>query len=192
MCRRQAEDLVLAPQAPASSFTAPQASASSGVPDAPLKHLLAARPALQSREPMPAVVVGKIVALTDDGCTPLVVFDGRQDGAAVRARTTVDLHGRHIGQPVTLVFDAGDVSRPIVTGVLREAEGWPLADPPGQIEVSAHGERLVVSAREQLVLRCGKASVTLMRDGRVAIEGSYVSSRSSGVNRIKGGSVQLN
>jgi hypothetical protein len=42
------------------------------------------------------------------------------------------------------------------------------------------------------VLRCGQASVTLTKAGKVLIRGTYVSSRSSGVNRIKGGSVQLN
>ena len=43
-----------------------------------------------------------------------------------------------------------------------------------------------------MVLRCGKASITLTKAGKVLIEGSYVLSRSTGVNRIKGGSVQLN
>jgi len=42
------------------------------------------------------------------------------------------------------------------------------------------------------VLRCGKASITLTREGKVLIHGSYISSRSTGVNRVKGGSVQLN
>jgi hypothetical protein len=41
-------------------------------------------------------------------------------------------------------------------------------------------------------LRCGKSSITLTRAGKVLIEGEYISSRSSGVNRIKGGSIQLN
>jgi len=77
-------------------------------------------------------------------------------------------------------------------GVLRPAQGWPLADPPAQVDVDADGQRMVVSAKDQLVLRCGKASVTLTRTGKVLIEGSYVSSRSSGVNRIKRGSIQLN
>lgn len=61
-----------------------------------------------------------------------------------------------------------------------------------QVEVDADGERMMVSAKEQLVLRCGKASITLTKAGKVIIKGSYVLSRSSGVNRIKGGSVQLN
>ena len=42
------------------------------------------------------------------------------------------------------------------------------------------------------MLRCGKASITLTREGKVLIKGAYLSSRSSGVNRIKGGSVQIN
>jgi hypothetical protein len=41
-------------------------------------------------------------------------------------------------------------------------------------------------------LQCGKASITLTRAGKVLINGAYVSSRSSGVNRLKGGSIQLN
>ena len=42
------------------------------------------------------------------------------------------------------------------------------------------------------VLVRGKASITLTREGKVLIRGTYLSSRSSGVNRIKGGSVQIN
>jgi hypothetical protein len=61
-----------------------------------------------------------------------------------------------------------------------------------QVDVDADGQRLIVSAKEQLVLRCGKASITLTKAGKVLIEGSYVLSRSTGVNRLKGGSVQLN
>jgi hypothetical protein len=42
------------------------------------------------------------------------------------------------------------------------------------------------------VLHCGKASITLTRAGKVIIRGEYVLARSSGVNRIVGGSVQIN
>ena len=140
---------------------------------------------------LPAVVVGELLALVD-GAHPLVRFAAGGD-AAVPARSTVDLHGAHIGAPVLLVFEDGDAARPIVTGVLREgAAGWPLAEPPAQVQVDADGQRMLVHAREQLVLRCGKASITLTKAGKVLIEGSYVLSRSTGVNRVKGGSVQLN
>ena len=138
------------------------------------------------------VVIGELLALTDDGTTPLVRFPGQIGTGAVTARTTVDLHALHIGAALVLMFENADPARPIVLGVLHGATGWPLDDKPAQVSVDADGERLIVSAREQLVLRCGKASITLTKTGKVLIEGSYVLSRSTGVNRVKGGSVQLN
>ena len=51
-------------------------------------------------------------------------------------------------------------------------------------------------ARQTLALTeaglAGIGRITLTKAGKVLIEGSYVLSRSTGVNRIKGGSVQLN
>jgi hypothetical protein len=138
------------------------------------------------------IVIGELVAMTDDGRTPLVLYPGQAGSAAVAARSVVDLQGTHIGKQVVLVFEAADPARPVVMGVLRGTEGWPLEQRPGQVEVDVDGERLTVTAKEELVLRCGKASITLTRAGKVLIEGAYVSSRSSGVNRLKGGSVQLN
>ena len=147
---------------------------------------------LAAQAPIAGVVIGELVAIVEESTTPLVRFAGAPDGAAVNAQSTVDLHSAHIGAQVVLMFEHGDPSRPIVLGVLRGAAGWPLDDKPAQVDVDADGQRLVVSAKEQLVLRCGKASITLTKAGKVLIEGSYLLSRSTGVNRIKGGSVQLN
>lgn len=140
----------------------------------------------------PGVVVGELVALADDGRTPLVVDPSAPEAAARRARTVVDLHAAHIGRQIVLMFEQGDPARPIVMGVLQGEAGWPLAERPAQVEVAADGERMVVSAKEQLVLRCGKASITLTKAGKVLVEGSYVLSRSIGENRIRGASVQIN
>ena len=137
-----------------------------------------------------AAVVGELIAITDDGKTPLVCFGGQPGTAALRARSTVDLHAAHIGAAVVLLFEAGDPQRPIVAGVLRGERPDEASHAPVVIETD--GERLIVDAKQQLVLRCGKACITLTSAGKVLIEGSYVLSRSTGVNRIKGGSVQLN
>jgi hypothetical protein len=102
------------------------------------------------------------------------------------------LHAAHIGREVVLVFGEGDPQRPIVLGVLREQSPNALAPHSGNVEIDADGERMLVSAREQLVLRCGRATLTLTKAGKVIIEGTYVSSQSTGVQRIKGGSIQLN
>jgi hypothetical protein len=90
------------------------------------------------------------------------------------------------------VFERGDPARPIVTGRLRKGTAWPTSDAPPHVEVDADGERLTLAVKDQLVLRCGQASITLTAAGKVLIHGTYVSSRSTGVNRIKGGSVQIN
>ena len=138
------------------------------------------------------VVTGTLIGFKDEGQTPLVLYAGQPGTAAVAAATVLDLHGAHVGRSVVLMFENGDSHRPIIMGMLRSARAWPLPDQPATVEVDVDGERMVVTAKEQLVLRCGKASITLTKAGKVLIHGAYVSNRSSGVMRIKGGSVQIN
>jgi uncharacterized protein DUF6484 len=142
--------------------------------------------------PLHGAVVGVLIGFDDEGRTPLVIFPGQLGETAVAARATQDLHGAQIGREVVLVFEGADPRRPIVVGCMNRADGWPLAGQPGQVEVDVDGRRMIVSATEELVLRCGKASIVLTKAGKVLIQGTYVSNRSSGVMRIKGGSVQLN
>ena len=158
-----------------------------------LDRLLRDGPAGTAQSPDPlrtGMVVGELLAIAQEGA-PLVALPG-EPSRVLAALSLVDLHAAHIGMRVALMFDGGAADRPIVVGVLRGQAAWPLETRPGQVEVDADGERLLVTAKEQLVLRCGKASITLTKAGKVLIEGSYLLSRSSGVNRIKGGSVQLN
>ena len=51
---------------------------------------------------------------------------------------------------------------------------------------------LSIDAAREIVLRCGESSITLTRAGKIILKGKYVSSHSAGVNRIKGGSIQIN
>ena len=114
------------------------------------------------------------------------------EAIVVCALSVVDLHAAHIGRRVVVAFERGDPARPIVMGVVAGELAWPASERPEAVEVQSDGERVVVSAKSQLVLRCGRASVTLTSAGKILIEGSYLLSRSTGVNRIKGGAVQLN
>jgi hypothetical protein len=50
----------------------------------------------------------------------------------------------------------------------------------------------VLSAEREIVLRCGAASITLTRAGKILINGSYILSRSTGYNKIKGAAVGIN
>lgn len=140
----------------------------------------------------PATLVGRLLALTDRGCTPLVCFDGQPLPGAMPARCCVDLRPAHVGLDVVLVFDGGDRLRPIVCGVLRGKAGWPLGPLPGRVKIDADGERLTVTATRELVLRCGKAMLTLHSDGRIELRGEEILTEANGVNRMRGGSIQLN
>jgi len=138
------------------------------------------------------VVIGALIGFTGEGQTALVLYPGQQGSAAVSAATIVDLHGEHIGRQVLIAFENSDPRRPIIIGLLRGHRAWPLPERPGQVEVDMDGEHLVLTAKEQLVLRCGKATITLTKAGKVLIEGEFISTRATGLNRIKGGSIQLN
>jgi hypothetical protein len=125
------------------------------------------------------------------GLQTLATYREQSGSAAVPARSIVDLHGAHIGKQAVLMFEEGDPFRPIIIGCLRNENATTLP-PSGQVQVEADGQRLVVSATDRIVLRCGKASITLTKEGKVVIQGAYVSNQSSGVLRLKGGSVQIN
>jgi len=140
----------------------------------------------------PSVVVGSLLALADGRSTPYVGFDGQLTAAAVPARSVVDLFPTHIGRKVLLAFDAQDLSRPIVLGVLRGAVAAPTANPAMPVELLADGQRLTVSAQAELVLRCGRSCIILTSDGRIELRADVIVSQAAEVNRIRGGSVQLN
>jgi hypothetical protein len=99
-------------------------------------------------------------------------------------------------QQAVLVFENGDVTRPIITGLIAPIIVPPAsntdAGAPDVLEADIDGRRVKLTAKDEIVLQCGHASVTLRRNGRVVIRGTYVETASDGTNRIKGGQVQIN
>ena len=59
-------------------------------------------------------------------------------------------------------------------------------------EIQQDGQRLVISAGQELVLKCGESTIILTKDGKITIRGKQLLSRAEGANRIKGGAVQIN
>jgi hypothetical protein len=110
------------------------------------------------------------------------------------ALTTVALAAEPPGREVVLLFLDGDPARPVVLGVVQppHVPGAEAPAPAARAEAQVDGERVEFVARREIVLRCGEASITLTRAGKVLIQGTYLLSRSTGVNRVKGGSVQIN
>jgi hypothetical protein len=60
------------------------------------------------------------------------------------------------------------------------------------VDVAADGRRVELTAEQEIVLRCGEASLTLTRAGKVLIKGAYVCSKSTGQNNVKGATVHIN
>jgi Domain of unknown function (DUF6484) len=140
--------------------------------------------------PGPQRIDGVVVATLlgfDDGGAPRITFPGNPLRRPISARSTVALDGTDVSRDLAVSFEQGDPGRPIVLGKLWQPD---TSSPVTQSSVD--GERLVLSANKEVVIQCGEASLTLTRAGKVLIRGAYVSSRASGVNRVKGGTVQIN
>jgi len=136
---------------------------------------------------LPSVIIGRIAAILESG-EPLVDFPGNASGKLISARSLVPITAAEIGREVALTFEDGDAAMPIIAGLLQT----PKFAPHPQREVNLDDESLVLTAKKEIVIQCGKSSLILTSAGKVLIRGAYLLSRSSGVNRIKGGSVQIN
>jgi hypothetical protein len=143
-----------------------------------------------STPPLPNTVRGVLAGFTPNG-EPLVDFCANPTGAPVLAASTICVQKTDIGREAVLLFEDGDPARPILLGLIQ-----PPFDGAGgktmRIDITVDGQRLTLCAEDEIVLRCGEASITLTKAGKVLIRGTYLLSRSSGPNRIKGGSVHLN
>lgn len=154
-------------------------------------------------------LVGWVAGVARDGSV-LVDYDGNEAGP-LAARTTIELAREEIGRlarakrPALLLFDRGDPRRPVLVGIVRDNPGSAileaiLSESPGRagaaapvpVEARVDGRNVVVEGRDQVTLRCGEASITLRRDGKVEIRGARIVSTSRGTHRIRGGSVQVN
>ena len=149
------------------------------------------RQAGAAQDTFSGVVIGMLVGFSDER-NPLVVYPGNPSEKAISARTTSVLTEAHVGKEVALLFEGGDPLSPIIIGPIQHPSSLiaPANSQPWSADVD--GERVVLSAKSEIVLKCGKASITLTKAGKVLIRGAYLLNRSSGVNRIKGGSVQIN
>jgi len=141
--------------------------------------------AVSSPRRLDNVVIGALVGFAKDG-VPLVDFSGNQQDNPVPARTTVVLSHEAVSRAVALLFEGADPAKPILIGLIEQPQR------PQRVSLDRDGERLELIADREIVLRCGDASITLTRAGKVVIRGAYVSSYAKGVNKIKGGAVHIN
>ena len=158
-------------------------------------------PLLRARVSTAAVVLGKIVGLASDGAVS-VELPGTEGGRPARLAAPLSqdelMAAMQASCPVVLTFENADPALPIIIGIIQP----PIADRAAAaaegeravevIEANVDGKRVRIVAEDEIVLECGSASITLRRNGRVVVRGTYVETNSEGTNRIKGGQVRIN
>ena len=157
---------------------------------------------LETLRQIEGIRVGKIVNIDEKGQVFIDYTDNPQGPIPARFTRSVDIESLHYAKnthvEVLLAFENNDPKLPIIIDMISslidniaDADNSPIEiEKPNDIYVD--GKRVTFDAKEEIVLRCGKASITLTKAGKIIIRGAYLLSRSTGVNRIKGGSVQLN
>ena len=146
----------------------------------------------RSYQKIDSVVIGRLMSFNDLG-QPLVAYPGNPYCHLLPAHSIVSLSEDDKGRGLVLQFENSDPGRPIILGLLQpNVPVGPETRKKSHTELEVDGEKLIFTADKEIVLRCGEASITLTRAGKIIIRGAYLVSRSTGVNRIKGGSVQIN
>lgn len=151
---------------------------------------------------------GQIVEIDDNGSV-FVEFPGNISGPVpARFTRSMDIESLKLAQKnslqILLAFENNNPKLPVIIDMLsslidnisdsdvsKKSSDFAL-DVEELEDVTMDGKRVVFNAKEEIVLKCGKSSITLTKAGKVIIRGAYLLNRSSGVNRIKGGSVQIN
>ena len=157
------------------------------------------------------IIIGVLTGINEQG-QPLVNFQESITDTPVIGLSTVALNQQQIGRQVALLFAEGNPEKPVIMGLIHSAldamienfempvedevtagEARDTTETVAQIDdVTLDGKRVVLEGKEEIVLKCGDASITLTKAGKILIRGKYLLSRSTGVNRILGGSVQVN
>jgi Domain of unknown function (DUF6484) len=138
------------------------------------------------------IVVGRII-VAEEATAPMVDFPGNSSGTAIKALATVAIGRGDKNRDVALAFVNGEWNKPVIIGFMHVPSVMPQApDASKTVKVESDGETVTISAEKEIVLKCGESSITLTKAGKVLVNGTYISSRSKGVNRMRGGSVLLN
>lgn len=155
------------------------------------------------QRPIEGLRIGKITQIDSDGKI-WVDFSGNIQGP-VMARFVGSVSPAMLeeavseGSDILMTFENHDPGFPIVVGVIHASiheiseSTRPLSlevDPSGY--VTLNGRMVDVHAKEKMIFRCGKCSISLNRDGKISIKGQSIVNQAVKANRIKGGSVEIN
>ena len=104
------------------------------------------------------------------------IFQG-QRYQSIPAKTHISLNDDDNKKACTLLFLGGDLSKPVVAGLL--------------MDLFESRDQKIIESDHSIILRAGKAEIVL-EDDSIEIRGEFVSTEALSVNKISGGSVKIN
>lgn len=146
-------------------------------------------------------VTAELVSVNEDKA--LIALGGHLDNL-LEAISVIDLQGiAQLPAKVLVVFEQGELEKPIVTGVIQtslEASQQPAGSQPtaedqslrSKRKLTVGGKTLYIGAEQDIVLECGKSSIRMTRQGKIILKGTDIVSRALRNNKIKGSSINLN
>ena len=129
------------------------------------------------------VSVLEVSGVDSDG-SPMVRLPSSEEPQSVRVVWMKDVPdwSSCIGLRAVVAVPEGE-DGPVLLGLLD-------APPEGSSDITP--KILNIESEEELIIQCGKSKIAMRADGRIEIRGGHLISRSSGPNKIKGGSVHIN
>jgi len=132
----------------------------------------------------PYTLTGQLVSFDADGYA-IVNFTLEGCNYHCTANATIELSTSNIDQACLILFNQGDITQPIITGLIQTPS-------PFNNELVDEDKPLVIHSETGILLKCGSSRIELSNDGTINIQGMHINSQAYGPNRIKGGSVKIN
>jgi hypothetical protein len=121
----------------------------------------------------------RIDSVDDEGVVRVALGDDPPLTARIAASPELPLSALVVGADVLVLLEPGREQHPIIVGAILSR----LPRVPAVLELAAE---------QQLVLRCGDASISIDADGHIELRGERIDSEAEGIQRIKGAQVRIN
>ena len=131
-----------------------------------------------------------LVAIKEEDAKPARLVSGLDRNELIK--------DEYVGREVLVVFPEGNTDIPVIIALMEnpidQLVSLEIEDDEKKQEkdFKIDGKQVTIEAENEIVMKCGKASILLRNDGKIIIKGTHLLSRSSGPNRIKGASVGIN
>jgi hypothetical protein len=121
----------------------------------------------------------RIDAVDDEGLVHVTLGDGPTLPARIAASPDLPLSALVVGADVLVLVEPGREEHPIIVSTILSR----LPRVPAVLELAAE---------QQVVLRCGDASISIDANGHIELRGERIDSEAEGIQRIKGAQVRIN